>query len=68
MPYKSFKTKGKYEREDFVHIYTNTTLAIDLWRKGQPNASKASGEKCIRSYFGNKFNKTFKNIIIVVYK
>ena len=62
MPYKSFKTEGKYEREDFVHIYTNTTLAIDLWRPSQPN-NKVIGEICIKSYFGNKFNNSLKNII-----
>ena len=66
MPYKSFRTEGQYEKlGDFFHIYTNTTLAIDLWRPSQPNDKTPNGEKCIRSYFGNKFNKTFNNIIVI---
>ena len=52
MPYKAYKTEGKYEREDFVHIYTNTTLAINLWRPSQPN-DKVKEKTCIKSYFGN---------------
>ncbi len=58
MPYKAFNTERKYKPEDFYHVYTNATLGINLWRPSQPN-NKPSGEVCVKSYFGNKFNNTF---------
>ena len=61
MPYKAFKTDGKYNKHDvFYHIYTNTTLDIDLWRGSQPNniaKPEDNGEICVKSYFGKKFFK-----------